>query len=524
MPSSRVSLLLTLILLIPLVASCTPQNNPGLTPGITVDSSSSSLQASESPLPSVTDFPIQPTQTPKPTRATGSPTNSQGGIAASQNLSYEVTSHPIDVILGCPTNNSITVSVLTYQDSEGYIEYGPEPDHFTSQTPLAALSANQPMEILVTGLQANTTYAYRVRYRFGSMENFAATKTETFSTQRSAGSTFTFAVQADSHLDTNSSIPVYLQTLENEYADNPDFMIDLGDTFMTDKYKPYTDAQPQYLAQRYYLSLIGQTAPIFLALGNHDGEGALKGNSGNDMSIWSAGLRTQLFPNPTPDGFYAGNAPPEENVGNLENYYAWEWGDALFIVLDPYWFTPPQSGETDLWNPTLGEAQYQWLKATLEASRAQWKFIFIHQLIGGADKNGRGGVEVAGFYEWGGQNADGSSGFVQQRPGWAMPIHQLLVANHVTGVFHGHDHLFIKQELDGIIYQVVPQPSALRSNGSNSAAEYGYLSGDILGSSGHLRVTVTSETVTVEYVRAYTLQDETPAQQNGQVDASYVIH
>jgi hypothetical protein len=105
-----------------------------------------------------------------------------------------------------------------------------------------------------------------------------------------------------------------------------------------------------------------------------------------------------------------------------------------------------------------------------------------------------------------------------------MPIHQLLVANHVTGVFHGHDHLFIKQELDGIIYQVVPQPSALRSNGSNSAAEYGYLSGDILGSSGHLRVTVTSETVTVEYVRAYTLQDETPAQQNGQVDASYVIH
>jgi hypothetical protein len=37
-----------------------------------------------------------------------------------------------------------------------------------------------------------------------------------------------------------------------------------------------------------------------------------------------------------------------------------------------------------------------------------------------------------------------------------MPIHQLLLENHVTTVFHGHDHLFAKQELDGIIYQEVP--------------------------------------------------------------------
>lgn len=523
MPSTRVPLLLALILLATLVASCSIQNIPGPTPVTTADSSSASLPASESSQPSPTDLPIQPTQAPQPTRTAGSLTNNQGGSAASQTLSYEVPSHPIDVILGSPTNNSIIVSVLTYQDTEGYIEYGPAPDNFTNQTALTTLPANQPVELLVTGLQANTTYAYRVRYRSGSLENFTATESETFSTQRSTGSTFTFTVQADSHLDTNSSLPVYLQTLENEYADDPDFMIDLGDTFMTDKYKPYTDAQPQYLAQRYYLSLIGKSAPVFLVLGNHDGEGALKGNSGTAMFIWAAGLRTQLFPNPTPDGFYTGNATPEENVRNLENYYTWEWGDALFIVLDPYWFTPPQSGETDLWNPTLGEVQYQWLKATLEASRARWKFIFIHQLIGGADNNGRDGVEVASFYEWGGQNADGSPGFAQERQGWAMPIHQLLVANQVTAVFHGHDHFFAMQELDGIIYQAVPQPSALRSNGTNSAAEYGYLIGNILSSSGHLRITVTPEQVTVEYVRTYLPQDEKSDQQNRQVDCMYTL-
>jgi kynurenine formamidase len=163
----------------------------------------------------------------------------------------------------------------------------------------------------------------------------------------------------------------------------------------------------------------------------------------------------------------------------------------------------------------LGETQYQWLKSTLETSDAKWKFVFIHQLIGGYDKNGRGGVEVAPYYEWGGNNADGSYGFDQYRPGWSMPIHQLLVANNVTAVFHGHDHLFVKQELDGIIYQECPQPSAAQAN-TNSAADYGYLSGDVLPSPGHIRVTVTPDRVTVEYVRAV-------AGQSGQVVYSYTI-
>jgi len=104
-----------------------------------------------------------------------------------------------------------------------------------------------------------------------------------------------------------------------------------------------------------------------------------------------------------------------------------------------------------------------------------------------------------------------------------MPIHQVLVANRVTAVFHGHDHLFVKQDLDGIVYQEVPQPSTIRSDSTNSAAEYGYINGDILGSPGYLRVKVTSELVTVEYVRTYLPQNEKPGQQNGQVDYNYSI-
>ena len=40
-----------------------------------------------------------------------------------------------------------------------------------------------------------------------------------------------------------------------------------------------------------------------------------------------------------------------------------------------------------------------------------------------------------------------------------MPIHQLLAANGVTMFFHGHDHIYARQELDGVIYQTLPEPA-----------------------------------------------------------------
>jgi hypothetical protein len=515
MQTPRHALILTFVLLLVLSVSCSIQAPRSSSTDSPKDSLTTPLTI------------IQPTQplttvsTPKASRNTGAPADNQSGDAL-QNLSFEVPSHSIDMILGRPTGNSITVSVLAYEDIEGYIEYGPSPEHFSNQTPLSEIKFDQPEEILIGGLQPNTVYNYRVQYRLGRAGDYTTTEAGTFSTQRALGSPFTFTIQADSHLDSNSNPQVYLQTLANERAERPDFVIDLGDTFMTDKYKPYTDAQPQYLAQRYCLSQLGQTAPLFLVLGNHDGEGAPKGSS-NDMSSWSALLRTKYFPNPIADGFYTGNLSTDRKAGALQDYYAWEWGSALFIVLDPYWFTPASIDSSDLWNSTLGEEQYQWLKTTLEASSAQWKFVFIHQLIGGVDQNGRGGVEVANLYEWGGQNADGSWGFDQQRPGWELPIHQLLVKNKVTAVFHGHDHLFIRQELDGIIYQEVPQPGASNANVTKSAVEYGYLSGDVLGSSGHLRVKITPDQVTVEYVRSYLPQDEINGKYNGQIDYKYSI-
>ena len=351
--------------------------------------------------PSPQNAPARQTPQTKPT------VQNNGGSDASQSLSLDMPAHPVDVVLGRPTQRSITASMLAYQDSEAYIEFGTQAGVHSNKTTTRTLTKNQPAEILLEALQPNTQYFYQVFCRAGNSGAFAALAEKSFYTQRAPGATFTFDIQADSHLDSNSSLDVYARTLANETADKPDFLVDLGDTFMTNKYQPYTAAQKQYIAQRYFFGTLAPS-PLFLVIGNHDGETSFdsrsgRGNATNDTQTWSAKLRTTFFPNPTPNDFYTGNVAPDKNVGALQNYYAWEWGDALFVVLDPYWFTPATRGNTsDNWNPTLGAAQYQWLKKTLETSRAKWKFVFIHQLVGGLDKDGRGGAEAAKLYEWGG--------------------------------------------------------------------------------------------------------------------------
>jgi hypothetical protein len=127
------------------------------------------------------------------------------------------------------------------------------------------------------------------------------------------------------------------------------------------------------------------------------------------------------------------------------------------------------------------------------------------------------------FFEWGGKNADGSEGFAAHRPGWAMPVHDLLVKHHVSAVFHGHDHLYVRGERDGLVYQCVPQPGNV-AGGTRSAAEYGYKSGTIFGSPGYLRVRVGPEVARVEFVRSAVVTADDPVnRRNAEVNGT-VIH
>jgi hypothetical protein len=350
--------------------------------------------------------------------------------------------HGFDIILGRPTNNSVTLSVLSYLTAEVYVAYSAPGESAARTTPISLIK-NEPAEIILDNLKASTLYHYLICYRPSGANTCIESDKFHFQTQRSRNEGFTFTITADSHLDQNSDPLTYKATLLNALGDSADFHIDLGDTFMTDKYRgDYREALAQYIAQRYYFGLLCNSSPLFFVQGNHDGESGQKLNGKSDnMAVWSNLTRREYFPNPFPNDFYTGNSKEEPFVGRPENYYAWEWGNALFVVLDPFWNTPREGADLP-WERTLGKRQYDWLKTTLENSRAIFKFVFIHNLVGGTDLKGRarGGTEVAGLCEWGGRNSDGTEGFHDHRQGWDMPIHKLLVKNNVAVVFHGHDH------------------------------------------------------------------------------------
>jgi len=480
---------------------------------------------------------VVPAATTVPTTSTSgisiAPT-SQPVVISTTSVPVSITAQPLTnqifpgtVILGRPETDSITLSLLTAANIDFYVQYGLASAKYDKETTVSGLQKDQPLEFKISGLTGDTAYYYRICYRSAGESSFYAGDEAHFVTQRTAGESFVFTIDADPHFDNNTNPDKVALTFQNILNENPDFNIDLGDTFMTEKMKTPTAAQVMntYVERRNYFGIFGNSVPLYLATGNHDGElGWLLNGTSNNLAVWTSNDRKLYYPNPLPDNFYTGNTTSEPFVGLRENYYSWTWGDALFIVLDPFWYTT--TGKTAGWDWTLGKTQYDWLKSTLANSKAKYKFVFAHHLEGGfdtgTDGNGRGGVEAANLYEWGGQNADGTWGFDKNRPGWGEPIQQLLVDNHVSAFFHGHDHLYAYQQLNGVIYQDCPQPGA--TNDKNSADKYGYTEGVIISSSGHIRVTVADSGVTVDYVRTYMPGEAPSGHQNGEIAYSYTIN
>jgi len=324
------------------------------------------------------------------------------------------------------------MSILFDQQTDVYWEYGTTAGSYSLSTDTLVASKDVPLQTDFTTLQPNTKYYYHTRYRLnGTTTAFLAGPEHTFHTARPAGSTFTFAIEADPHLDTNSNPSAYALTLQNIASQHPDFMIDLGDIFMSEKLPVPNQANitARHVLYRSYFGAVCHSVPLYLVIGNHEGENgwSLDGTA-NSMPVRVANTRKLYYANPLPNAFYTGDSVPENFVGLRQSYYAWEWGNALFVVLDPYWYTHTKPD----WGWTLGEVQYNWFKQVITRSHARFKFVFCHQLVGGHGTDGRGGTEFAGFFEMGGKNSDPPWGFDAHRPGRGNPIHQLSAANHAS--------------------------------------------------------------------------------------------
>lgn len=484
--------LFVIFTLLSFLAACTPVAAP--------TASTSLPQLSQTPAQAVSNQATAPIEPPPTEQNQTEPTKKPKGgnmpiaptSASTDFIAYEIT--------GRPTDTSITVNVVPAVDMQIYYEYGTTSGAYTAQTTAQIAMANTPLETLIENLKPNTRYYYRINY------NGMKGTERTFVTQRAAGTTFTFDIQGDSHPERtkNQFDPdLYTRTILSAASDAPDFYITIGDDFSVDTLK---DVNPEtvralYINQRQWLGLVN--APVFLVNGNHE-QASLANLDGtpNNVAVWAQTSRNLYYPQPASDDFYTSDVEPVEHIGLLRDYYAWTWGDALFVVIDPYWHSAQtvdnqfgadrdQKKNRDLWNVTLGDTQYQWFKHTLETSNANYKFVFMHHVLG----TGRGGIENALKFEWG-----DSSNLAAHRPGWDKTIHQLMVANNVTIFFQGHDHIFARQELDGVIYQSLPEPANPFYSWENENA---YTSGDKFPNSGHVRVMVAPAGVTVDYIRSY---------------------
>ena len=400
-------------------------------------------------------------------------------------------------LLAFPTDTSIQIHLIPQRDMELAVRYGTDENRLDQQTDPQNIRVGQSHIVRLENLKPDTEYFYRLEW------NGKESAVRHFHTARPAGAAFSFAVQADPHLDGNANLSIYSNTLQNIAQAQPDFLIDLGDSSMVDKLpeKNKESITLRNLLMRNWYGQITHSIPLFMALGNHDGEkGGMFDGTDKNLGVRATLIRKQFYP-VAPDTFYSSAAPDEKFCGTVRSYYAWTWGDALFVVIDPYRYAARNSGRNSGgWGFTLGETQYRWLRGVLENSTAKYKFVFGHQLVGG-DEQGRGGVERADLYEWGGIGVDGTYQFDEKRPGWGKPIHQLLVDTGVNVYFHGHDHFYARQEKDGVIYQLVPQPASESGKSPGHAAEYGYVEGDLRGGSGFMLVTVSPAGFNMQFVQ-----------------------
>ncbi len=333
-------------------------------------------------------------------------------------------------------------------------------------------------------------------------------------------------------------------TLDNVAGDHPDFDIDLGDTTAMDdgntSVGSVAEAEQVYKDTLPYLNTVSASVPLYMVAGNHEQQEAWHGTTAaDDLPIMGKNAEKKFFLNPVPNSFYSGDSRSINLLSDdhlVQDYYSWTWGDALFVVVSPYWTTTTKpyttstgggegdtTGSGDRWDWTLGATQFNWLKTTLANSDAKYKFVFAHQIVGGNSMTnqvnyGHGGVDSANFVEWGGYNVDGTTyawSANRDTSVWGnQPIREMMEANGVTAFFHGHDHQMAYETANDMVYQACPSASFSGSFGNYTTGDDFTVRNETGGTStgqtvwadstqgpGRLRVTVASAQTTVEFVR-----------------------
>jgi 3',5'-cyclic AMP phosphodiesterase CpdA len=195
-------------------------------------------------------------------------------------------------------------------------------------------------------------------------------------------------------------------------------------------------------------------------------------------------VRRAFLPNPGRETYPQGGSEGED-------YYAFSWGDALFVMLNVQTYTKP-SNPKELSSPgsdvvrvedwTLGEVQMSWLEETLKNATERFRFLCMHHPAGG-----NGGNPHDTLYGRGGARA--------WNCGEQLRIHELMKLHGVQVFFYGHDHVFVDDVVDGIHYAL---PGSCGAPWKFTKEETGYE--HFWTDSGHARLEVTPDKATVTFV------------------------
>jgi predicted phosphodiesterase len=410
------------------------------------------------------------------------------------------TSSPRDVpkligapLIFTPTEHSFGLNVVTTSRGAWELKLCVRADGSTEWRVLGspALPTEDIAQWIVGGLDAGTRYEYQVlAVRDHEFEPLYLGRART---QRKPGERFTAALLTDSHIGpredflenptpSGSMEPVLAAVAQDIAPSQADFMIHLGDMLDFHRFgfnDPPPDASWTRLGYLNYRRLLGDAlgnAAHFAVIGNWEGE---NGDYTAEQIERSRSQRLLYVPNPTPTTYPEGGSPAQD-------YYAFTWGDALFVVLNVMSYTPTahllgsDPGLVDDW--TLGKPQLDWLEDTLDAATSKWRFLFIHHTVGGA----------AGDYA---NSAYGRGGGQAAYVGEQAAVHGLMMKYGVQIFFYGHDHVFTDMVVDAIHYTL---PGSAGAPWKFYQSETGYT--QYWSESGHALVDVSPTSVTVQFI------------------------
>lgn len=359
-------------------------------------------------------------------------------------------------VVFAPTTHGFGVSAVLAQGKPGTLRARVRPHGQAASTWGDALTPavrqSDLAEWSIDGLSAGVGYDYQlsVDTTAGETALFQGSVT----TQRPAGQPFTFALVTDTHIGadllyTNQGNPQTLEAASTAIAAAaPDFVMNLGDILDFHEYGFNTPPPAGSITRAAYLNYrqtFGPTianAAHFLAIGGWDSE---SGCNTLDEIDRSRAQRLLYLPGPTPQTYPEGGSP-------FQDYYAFTWGDALFVVLNVFTYTPTchllseDPGLPDDW--TLGDDQLAWLQTTLAGSSAKWKFLLIHHPVGG----NAGDSDDSAYGRGGGRAA---------QVGQQAIVHAMMRQYGVQIFFYGHDHVFTDMTVDDIHYSLPGSAGAI---------------------------------------------------------------